>query len=504
MIKILSAAQTREADAYTIQNEPVSSAGLMERAAGYCSGWLRQELPANRAVFIFCGPGNNGGDGLVIARHLARDGFETKVWLVSNEGMRPSDDHQLNLSRLEAQKSVPVRSIGTTEDFPDIPSGSIVIDALFGSGLSRPPQGLMAEVIEMMNRSEAIRIAIDLPSGLYADAPSGYGSRYIVYAHHTLSFLPPKLSLLVPEHEIYTGHVHYFDIGIHPGYLEKATTSHYLLSQPDISARLKRRSRFGHKGTYGHALIIAGSEDKAGAALLSAKACLSSGAGLVTAHLPAASVPSLNSYCPEIMVSPREPEHQSELPPIEKFSAVGAGPGIGTSDEAALLLKNLIHWYSGPLVLDADALNILSENPTWLAFLRPGTILTPHPGEFERLAGKSADSFEALSKQKNLSVKYQLIIIRKGAHTSITTPDGATFLNNTGNPGMATAGSGDVLTGMLTGLLAQGYAPVDAAITGTWLHGMAGDLALDSHSPETLTAGALIENLHKAFSISAV
>ncbi|HBZ67812.1 MAG TPA: bifunctional ADP-dependent NAD(P)H-hydrate dehydratase/NAD(P)H-hydrate epimerase [Bacteroidales bacterium] len=505
MLKILTAAQIREADLYTIRHEPITSDRLMERAAGNCSGWLRDFLPSCLKVYIVCGSGNNGGDGLVIARHLARDGFKVRVLIVENAGAGRSPDFVLNYDRLADQNLAKIVVVNSLDNFPVIELNSVVLDAIFGSGLSRPPEGVVAEVIQYLNGLDIMRISIDIPSGLFADKPVEQARGSIFKAHHTLSFLPVKMGLLMPENELWCGRVHYFDIGMHPEYINSLDSRNFLLTHEDIIRRIPLRDRSGHKGTYGHALIIAGSTAKAGAALLTARACLKAGAGLVTAHLPAGVVSATNSYCPEIMISiSKSANCISDIPLLDKFHTIGVGPGLGVTPETTSMLKNLLANYQGRIVLDADALNIIAENPTMLAFLRPGTILTPHPGEFDRLAGKSGNSFDAIEKQRQMSVKYQLVIIRKGAHSTITMPDGTTCWNNTGNPGMATAGSGDVLTGILTGLLAQGYLPADAALVGTWLHGMAGDIASEHTAEEWVSAGTIIDYLGKALSLSRI
>lgn len=500
MLKILNTEQIREADQYTIQNEPITPSALMERAAGKCSGWLQHNLPAGSAVFIVCGRGNNGGDGLVIGRHLARNGYDVNMLILALPDMRSSDEFEVNLTRIKKQGIATINEITGIESLPHIKQGSTVIDAIFGSGLTKPVEGTIRNMIALLNTLPVHRIAIDLPSGLYADAPPDDGST-IFRADATLSFLPPKMNLLVAENEPYYGEIHLFDIGLHPDYLYSATSRHGLLTLDDVKPLLKVRSRFGHKGTYGHALIVAGTLHKAGAALLTARACLRSGAGLVTAHLPAGAVSAINSFCPEIMISSRS-EAETDLPELSVFTAIGAGPGLGVSAESSAIIKKLISSDTNRLVLDADALNILSENPTWLAFLKPETILTPHPKEFERLVGSCRNTHEAIEKQRNLSMKHGIIIIRKGAHSTITTPDGYTFWNNTGNPGMATAGSGDVLTGIITGLLSQNYPPAEAAIAATWLHGMAGDLAVQSASEEWITASDIVDQLGQAFLLS--
>jgi ADP-dependent NAD(P)H-hydrate dehydratase / NAD(P)H-hydrate epimerase len=500
MQKILTAEQIRRADAWTIEHEPVSSIDLMERAALACAEWLMRRTEfLNRDILIFCGPGNNGGDGLAMARLLHEQKAGVRVFLPADDGKR-SPDFLINLER--------ARSCGFPllihTDFNPLPSetraGSLLVDALFGSGLNHPPEGAYRDLILKMNACDGIRIAIDLPSGLSADQPSGPGGQAIVKAGYTLSFQTPKLAFLMSENEFYAGEWHVLPIGLHTGFLDSEPCRNFLTEAADLQAILRPRPRFSHKGTYGHALLIGGSSGKAGAAVLMTRACLRSGAGLVTTHIPACNYEIQQVSAPEAMASvdPEEKEC-SRLPALGPFTALAAGPGMGTGPGAAALLKHLIQEARVPLLLDADALNLLAENPTWMAFLPPGTVLTPHPGEFARLAGKSRDSFERLEKARELSTRFGLYIVLKGAFTLISSPSGKAYFNPSGNPGMAGGGSGDVLTGILAGLLAQGYPPLEACLLGTYIHGRAGDHAAAESGYEALTAGDIIQHLGKAF-----
>ena len=463
-MKILTTAQIRQADQYTIEHEPISSADLMERAATQVFEWLLAHVNKDREINIFCGIGNNGGDGLVVAR------------LLSQAGMRP--------------KAFMLRDFQSSADFPEIAPDSVIVDALFGSGLNRPVEGLAGELIEYLNRQQAIRVAIDISSGLFADRPSPKGA--IFHADYTLTFQQPKLAFLMPENDVFTGQLEVLDIKLHPQFLDEVITNNFLVDKKLIVDMIHRRPRFSHKGTYGHALLIAGSEDKPGAAILASKSCMRTGVGLLSVALPKSAWTPLQVALPEAML--HDAEH------LDPFSAIGIGPGLGKSDEAQRMVKHVIQDAKVPLVLDADALNILSENKTWLSFLPAKTILTPHPKEFERLFGKTSTSFERLELQREMAVKYGIIIVLKGAYTATAMPNGTVFFNNTGNPGMATAGSGDVLTGMILSLLAQRYTPEEAAVLGVYLHGLAGDFAADAFSQEAMIASDITNNIGKAFS----
>jgi hydroxyethylthiazole kinase-like uncharacterized protein yjeF len=498
MIKIFSSEQVRKADRYTILNEPVSSTDLMERAAGACVEWLTdyQDL-SDKKVVIFCGPGNNGGDGLVIARKLHELKVQVTVCIPEETG-KFSEDFAINLQRAKDSGVTILKN--NFFDFDTLETNSLIIDALFGSGLSKPLDGKYKELVGAINKSKCITIAIDIPSGLFADKQVDLTKDAIIKADYTLSFQFPKLSFLFPENEYFIGDWQVLPIGLHAGFINSEPCRNYQVEFADAKTILKPRARFSHKGTFGHALLIGGSKGKIGASVLMSKSCLHSGAGLVTAHLPNCGYTVIQTAVPEVMVSVDEDENECTLlPKLPPYSAIAAGPGLGIGKSSAAMLKHLIQEATMPLLLDADALNILSENRTWLAFLPKGTVLTPHPGEFARLAGKTSNSFDRLELLRELCIKFSLNIVLKGAYTVVCSPLGNCYFNPTGNPGMATGGSGDVLTGLITGLLAQGYNPTEACILGVYLHGRAGDFAAVDKGYEALIAGDIVENLGKAF-----
>ncbi|MDO9511740.1 MAG: NAD(P)H-hydrate dehydratase [Bacteroidales bacterium] len=496
-MKILTAAQIRQADQYTIQNEPIASIDLMERAALKCTDWILQHLNNFQTVQIYCGNGNNGGDGLAIARLLTEKKITVEVVLVM-DSQKGSPDFLKNRKRLEKYPDIRIHN-ATENGFPSIPDKCLLIDAIFGSGLNRAPEGLAAEAIQLINQSKRIVIAIDIPSGLPVDE-TATDPQKVIKADYTLCFAPIKIALIHPENENFCGEWHLIDIGHHPVFMEEVTVSQFFISPQMVRSLIPKRRKFSHKGTFGHALLLAGSRGKSGAATMAAMACHRSGCGLLTIHTPPSVLHSIECHSPETMVSIDSTEtYISSLPKLDNYTAVAMGPGIGTMKETANTLKLLLQQWKGPLVLDADALNILSENKTWMAFLPPDCILTPHPREFARMAGKSVDSFEQKEKQRELSIRYGVFIILKGAHTCISTPTGQLFFNSSGNPGMAAAGSGDVLTGILLGLLSSGYTPAAASIAAVYLHGLAGDIAMQEHGQEALIATSIIQSIGKAF-----
>lgn len=496
-MKILSVEKIREADAYTIENEPISSIDLMERAASTIYEWFMKRCKSKEvSVKIFCGVGNNGGDGLALARMLFFTDIIPQVFMVRLSD-KMSRDCEFNFNRLKEETEVPIYDIFSDEDFPQISDNEIIIDAVFGSGLNRKVEGFAAELIRHLNNNKAVRIAIDIPSGLSADTIyTSYQHDAIFKADYTLSFQFPKLSFMFPENDVFVGRWEVLDIGLHKDYIEAAETMNFYTTEDVAMPILRKRSKFSHKGTYGYAFLVAGSEGKTGAALLAAEACLRTGVGLLTAHLPKSAVLPMQIYLPEAMIDiDKSDAHCSEINDILSYTAIGAGPGLGKDAETVIALKKIIQEATVPLVLDADALNIIADNPTWLSFLPDKTILTPHPKEFERLFGKTYNSYERLEIQRKMSAVHNIIIVLKGAHTAITFPNGSCFFNSTGNPGMATAGSGDVLTGMILSLLAQRYMPEEAALLGVYLHGKAGDKAAEEKGEMSMIARDIIRNI---------
>lgn len=486
-MKIFPVKQIAEIDRYTIENEPVSSDGLMERAAGELFKWIIRNCTF-RSFTVFAGFGNNGGDGLVMARLLAAKRMKVNVIMLENE--RYSPDCLKNLDRLKGICQVDYFN-GSKKK---LLINDCIIDALFGSGLTRPLTGMAAEMVRIINSSGRYVISVDSPSGLMGEDNSGHNYQSVVKAGVTLCLQFPRLSCFFAENYAYTGDWHVIPIGLHPGAISKIPSPYYYTTEEDVSQRLLLRSRFAHKGTYGHALLIAGSKGKFGAAVLAARACVHSGAGLTTVFTSSEGMKVLQPAVPEAMGV-----YGNRLPDLKPYSVIAAGPGVGTGKKAADLLHTLLKTAKVPFVLDADALNLIAAEKSWLKLLPPDTIITPHPGEFERLAGKSINSYEMLQKAITMAKKYKLIVVLKGAYTRVVLPGGDVHFNSSGNPGMAKGGSGDVLTGIIVALLARGYDPEAAAITGVYLHGLAGDLAAEALHPEYISAGDIISYLCPTF-----
>lgn len=497
-MKILPVDKIREADAFTIENEPVDSIDLMERAASKIYEWFMQRCKTKEvSVKIFCGIGNNGGDGLALARMLYATNIVPQVFVV-HYSEKMSLDCKTNFNRLKEETEVPMYDVFSEDDFPIIYDNDILIDAIFGSGLNRPIEGFTAELIKYLNKSNGIKIAIDIPSGI--TELSSNSQQPILKADYTLTFQFPKLSFMFPEYDPFVGKWEVLDINLHKDYIDNVETLNFFTTEDVVKPILRKRSKFSHKGTYGHALLVAGSSGKTGAALLSAESCMKTGVGLLTTHIPSDALLSMQIYLPETMIDvDKSKTHCTEINDILSYTAIGVGPGLGKNEETVTLLKKIVQESTQPLILDADALNIMADNPTWLSFLPDNTILTPHPKEFDRLFGKTYDSYERLELQRKMSVVHNIIIVQKGAHTAITFPNGTCFFNSTGNPGMATAGSGDVLTGIILSLLAQRYTPQEAALLGVYIHGHAGDIAAQELGMETMLARDITRNIGKSF-----
>ncbi|WP_221393311.1 NAD(P)H-hydrate dehydratase [Dyadobacter sp. NIV53] len=491
-MKIFSVEQTKALDTFTIQNEPISSLNLMERASQAFVRWFCDQFVNTRPISIFCGMGNNGGDGLAIARILSQKSYNVCVYVVKYTE-NPSDDFTANLDRLS--NNLTPFTILNKGDLPKISPDTILIDALLGSGLSRPATGILAEVIQALNQAPNKIISVDIASGLYVDKQNEKED-IIIKPYCTVSFQLPKLAFMMPQNAEFTGNWQTVDIGLHQDFIKKTSTPYFYTDKSDAESKIIPRQKFSNKGTFGHALLLSGSYGKMGAAVLSAKACLRSGVGLLSLHIPGCGYEIVQISVPEAMASvDPDSKYLTELPKIDSYSAIGIGPGIGQESATLELLRTLLKTIKVPLVIDADALNILSQNPELLRKLPKKTILTPHPKEFQRLAGKTDNEYDRLELAREFAQRYEVIICLKGAHTAVILSNGDVHFNSTGNAGMATGGTGDVLTGIITSLLAQGYAPEDAAILGVYQHGLSGDKGEAKKGQNALIASDLVDNL---------
>lgn len=490
-MKIFNASQIRDWDLFTINNEPIASVALMERASNACARYISEHITAS-SFLVLAGNGNNGGDGLALARLLKQQGADVVVYQLASTEM--SEDCRTNLDKLK-NLAIPYTLLNGVADLPTAPSEHTwIIDAILGSGQNRALEGLLKEVVDHVNRWASPVIAIDLPTGLPAD--QAVFSSSVIHARYTLSFQLPKLSFFMPEHERYTGEWIVLDIGLSDRFYQDQQTVFALTEKEDARALIRPRAEFSHKGTHGTALMMAGSRGMMGAAMLAGKACLRSGVGKLVCRIPGCGVDLLQIALPEAICSEdanlRLLEHLPD--DLNLYQAVGAGPGLGKAPETRSLVDQLLREIRVPLVLDADALNIIAEE-RWQDRIPAGSVITPHIREFERLFGVFGNHVARTRAALDLASSKGIYIILKGRYTLVATPSGHGFFNSTGNSGMAKAGSGDVLTGLITGMLAQQYPTGDACRLSAYLHGLAGDLARLDHSEYGITASDLTEKI---------
>ncbi|MFM9945948.1 MAG: NAD(P)H-hydrate dehydratase [Bacteroidia bacterium] len=494
MLPIYNAQTLKEWEEFTLKNKSLESIDLMERAALSCVVWITKNISTGNQITIVCGNGNNGGDGLAIARLLLHSNYTLTIY-VANNGTK-SENNISNLEKIEVYSYAEIKKISENGKIFFEP-GTVIIDCIFGTGFNKPVDGFWQNAITSINESDCRIISIDIPSGLVSEPSNdsiALKKDSIIKASLTLTLQTPKLSMLIPGWGNFCGHLEIIDIGLSPEFIAENPTKNYFISYKSIKERFKKREKFSHKGTYGHALVIAGDVGKSGAAILCSKACFKSGAGLVTVFSNFDSSLIINIAIPEVMTFQKDPKTLD----LNKFSALGIGPGMGISSDQVSLLKRIFSQSHCPMLLDADAITIIASNPDDFR-LPANTILTPHPKEFDRLTGLSANGFERLKKAQKYAKDNKCILVLKGAYTVICSPDGKVYFNSTGNAGMATAGAGDVLSGVITAFLTQGYSPIDSAILGVFIHGEAGDAAAKQKSLTGLIASDIIDNLDSVF-----
>ncbi|SFZ91533.1 yjeF C-terminal region, hydroxyethylthiazole kinase-related/yjeF N-terminal region [Flaviramulus basaltis] len=497
-MKIFSKEQIYEGDKITTERQQISSTDLMERAATQIFNWIHMRMQgAQVPIHVFCGIGNNGGDGLVLARHLILDGYNVKTYVVNCSDKR-SKDFLINYDRIKNVTKEWPTLLKCAEDFPEINPNDIIVDAVFGIGLNRPIDDWVKGLFMHFRASKAFTLSIDIPSGLFPDK-AVEDEDAVVWAGYTLSFASPKLVFFLPETAKYTVQWEVLDIGLDQEFLQTTQTEVELIGKHEVLPNYIPRDKFSHKGQFGHALIIGGSYGKMGAVTLASRATLSAGAGLVSAYIPKCGYTVLQSAFPEAMVITDADEEKITSISFEiKPTVIAFGIGVGTDAKTLNAFEAFLKTNKTPLVIDADGINLLSKKKALLKLLPVETVLTPHPKELERLIGKWKNDFDKLKKAKAFSKKYNVILLIKGANT-ITLFEDKLYVNTTGNPGLSTAGSGDVLTGIITGLISQGYHPVVAAIFGVYLHGKSADIAVEDFGYQSLIATHVIEYLGEAY-----
>ncbi|MBO4826429.1 MAG: NAD(P)H-hydrate dehydratase [Prevotella sp.] len=500
-MKIFTSAQIHELDQYTIEHEPISSFDLMERAARALTYAITERWGKATPVVVFAGPGNNGGDALAVARMLAEKDYRVEAYLFNISGQLSADCNKNKQIVAEHRRIKSFTEVTQQFDPPKLDADTLVVDGLFGSGLNKPLAGGFASLVKYINQSPAQVVSIDIPSGLMTEDNTMNVLANIIKANVTLTLQQKKLAFLFPENQQFIGDLKVLDIRLSPQFIENEKTQYSVAEESDLRELMKTRSPFAHKGDMGNALIIAGSYGMAGAAVLAAKACLRAGAGKVTVNTPKRNNDIVQISVPEaVVMHDYDDTHFSEPVETQDFDAVGMGPGMGQSENTAIAMIAQVRRTQCPLVLDADALNMLAKHRAWVQQLPKDIIMTPHPKEFDRLSGTpSADSYERLCKARDMAERLHAYVILKGHYSALCTPDRRVIFNSSGNAGMATAGSGDVLTGIITGLLARGYKHEEACLLGMYLHGLAGDLAVRETGEESMVAGDIIRYLPKAF-----
>ncbi len=500
-MKIFTSTQIHELDKYTIDNEPISSIDLMERAATAITNAIADTWTTFTPMVVFAGPGNNGGDALAVARMLADKGYTISVYLFNIRGLL-SDDCAENKRRAMENKRI-AKFVEVIHEFdpPKLTTGTVVIDGLFGTGLDRPLDKGFASLVKYINQSPCKVVSIDMPSGLMSESNTYNTHNHIIRADLTLTLQSKKLAFLLADCQQYIGRLRVLDIRLSKEYMRKTETTHCMIEKDEVRSLLLPRDDFAHKGDMGHALLIAGSYGMAGAALLATRACLRAGVGKVTVHTPGRNCAILQTAVPEAVLH-LDPEdtYFSEAVDTDDYNALGIGPGLGLLEGTAIALIAQLRRTQAPIVADADALNILGSHRAWMQQLPRDIIMTPHPKEFDRLSGvRSIDDYDRLSKARDMAIKLHCYILLKGHYSALCMPDGKVVFNTTGNSGMATAGSGDVLTGIITGLLARGYNQRTACMIGMYLHGLAGDIAAQATGKESLIASDIIKFIPEAF-----
>jgi NAD(P)H-hydrate epimerase len=463
----------------------------MERASKAFVGWFVNHFPDKRqAISIYCGTGNNGGDGLAIARILHEHHYKAINIKITRFSDKTSDDFNANLKKL--QSTIAVTEIKPGDDFPDEDS-PVLIDAMLGSGLNKPLHGDYEKLVKHLNLLEKTVVAVDIPTGFFAEGEIKPEST-VLKAKLVITFQQPKINFLLPESGSVMECWEAVNIGIDDKFVMSLDSPYQFITEKDIRQLMKHRHKFSNKGTFGHALIVAGQAKTMGAALLCSSACAHAGAGLTTACVPESGLIALNSYLPEIMAVVRE---GNDLPEIgwDKFSTMGIGPGLGNDENSLNLICDILTNYKKPIVIDADALNILAEHKQLWSMIPEGSIITPHMKEFDRLFGESTSWWQRLQTAIEKAKEHKICIVLKNDYTITATPDGKAYFNSTSNASMASGGMGDVLTGIITALLAQKYSSRDACIIGTYIHGKAGDELALPNRMHVVLPGKLITQL---------
>lgn len=491
-MKIFTADKIREIDKKTIEYRNISSTDLMEEAAFSIFKIIIDSWSINTRILVWAGSGNNGGDGLVLARLLISKGYKVEIYLW-NPNNKLSEDCKINLSRLDKNLIHEISREFGDSDY-NLPKSDLYIDSLFGSGLNRPIEGILANIIKHINKSNVDVVSIDIPSGLMLKD----NTDIIVKAKYTISIDRPKIQFFFPENQEYIGKLLISPLKLSQLAIDNTKSNYNLTTVSEIKEIFKPRSLFDHKGKFGHLLIIAGSRGMSGASILSARGALRSGVGLLSIATPSCNRLIVQTSSPEAMLIEFGKDNVGDISrclDTSKYETLVIGPGLGQTNQGLFHFKKLLQQIKQPIVLDADGINYFSKLSEKEQILPKGSILTPHFKELERLIGKVNNHYERIQKTIDLCKRLNSYVVIKGKYSVIVAPDGNCYFNPTGNPGMATGGSGDVLSGILGSLLSQGYSSLESAIFGVYLHGKAGDLAKEKFGETALIASDIIDSL---------
>lgn len=488
-MKIFTTDQIRAIDRETIETEGVSSLELIHRAADGIASEIIRRYSSSRPTVIFAGPGNNGADALIVAKLLIEAGFMPQILLFNFKGTSLSADCRAAYQELtSAGYPLNLTEIRDRAEIPLLTPEHLIIDGLFGTGLREPLTGGFTTLVRNISESGATVVAIDQPSGMFADWNSRVIARNVVHADLTMTMQFPRLSFLLADNSELVGQWKVVDIGLSQAAIDSTPTKYFYVEREDVKAVLKPRAPFSSKADYGHALIIAGCYGMMGAALMAARGALRAGVGKLTVHSPRCGYNVIQGQAPEALFDPDAGDIvTTDMTPRFTYTAIGVGPGIGLNDATRGAFEKLVKAAKRPMVIDADALNIIAQNNSLLDHIPASSILTPHAGEFDRIFGPQPSAEGRLLKAREMAMKYKVIIVLKGHYTATVRPDGKVFFNSSGTPALATAGSGDVLTGVITALLAQGYKPEAASVTGVFIHGLAGEIAAETEGEYGVT-----------------
>jgi NAD(P)H-hydrate epimerase len=496
-MKIFSAAQIKACDAYTIHATNISSLELIERAASACAQYILGKYNKECAFVVLCGMGNNGADGLALAHILLQNGYAVKIFLLQHKNESTPENKTL-INKILRINAALIDYVRPETFLTDLPESVVIIDAILGTGLSRSVEHWLEEFFNHINQLPNHKISIDIPSGMPADTLPNKDSA-IILAQITLSFQFFKRSFLHSETAKYCGLIEILDIGLHPTFIEATHTHYQTIEETNLVSLIKSKPNFSYKNQHGHTFIVGGTKGKSGAIVLATNSALRSGVGLVTSIIPEQCYYPIQTIAPEAMCQTSGDDYIENITGYEAADSIGIGIGMGTQELTIKAFSQFIEACNIPCVFDADALNILSLHNELMNKIPENSILTPHVGECERLFGKSANSMQMVENIRMQAMRYRVCIVLKGHRTVIATPDGDCFYNLTGNAGMAKGGSGDVLTGLLAGLLAQGYTSIQSALLGVYLHGLAGDIAALDMGQQAMNANDIINRLGNAW-----